>query len=117
MIVFLYRNEVVSSFRVSPTLKGGDLRRSSETDFLKSKIAKSEMHSSPIINDGDFCFFDLMLGDYVFFYSDGMEKIIFSEEFRKTLITKNWAELEEECRKIHTQKEGAEGTLVSVLIQ
>ena len=45
--------------RLSPTLKGGDLRRSSETDFLKSKIAKSEMHSSPIINDGDFCFFDL----------------------------------------------------------
>jgi len=56
-------------------------------------------------------------GDRVLFYSDGMERIIFSREFQKILVTKNWDDVEDECRRIHQQKEGAEATLVGIMIK
>ncbi len=56
----------------------------------------------------------LCTGDHIFFYSDGMEKILFSTEFQKILATTEWDKLEESCRKLHHTKEGAEATLVGI---
>ncbi len=56
-------------------------------------------------------------GDRIFFYSDGMEKIVYSKEFRKILMLRSWDEMEEECKRLHQIKEGAEATLVGIVVE
>lgn len=61
---------------------------------------------------------ELEKGDYIFFYSDGMEHIIYSEKFRKNLSENGLSKLENFCRIISydDKKYGFEGTLVGVLV-
>ncbi len=60
---------------------------------------------------------DLEKGDYVLFYSDGIESTIYSEEFREHLSEEGLENLKNFCKKIHRKGNYREGTLVASLVE
>ena len=94
-----YRNNLDKKVRGRIVSYGAFTGEENASSFVKTGIQK------------------LYPGDRVFFYSDGMEKIIFSRAFQKLLVICNWNEIEEQCRILHEAKEGAEATLIGVSIE